>query len=177
MNADTALHVSQQNRYRVRVALGRIKTGRRQQDQRGKSANQQQANEPDHELDSYLAALAPKDDLETTGTGRGFGGAEVHQLRLPLMANEQLKELAARQGTSPGALARDWVMQHLSQAAEPEPAVPEPPRGPMHGQPDATPAWPQQEAGYGQQPGYDPYAYSYGGETDAEITIPRGRLR
>ncbi|MEU6127564.1 hypothetical protein ABZ805_00170 [Saccharopolyspora sp. NPDC047091] len=160
------------------MALGRMKTGRRQQDARGKSANQQQANEPDHELDSYLAALAPKEDLETTGSGRGFGGAEVYQLRLPLMANEKLKELAARQGTSPGALARDWVMQHLSQSEEP---APEPPRAAP--QQEATPAWPQQEAGYeqqgyGQQPEYDPYAYAYGGETDTEITIPRGgRLR
>lgn len=167
-----------------------MKTGRRQQDARSKSANQQQANEPDHELDSYLAALAPKEDLETTGSGRGFGGAEVYQLRLPLMANEKLKELAARQGTSPGALARDWVMQHLSQSDEP---APEPPHGvarpqqqPQQQPPqqqDATPAWPQQEAGYepggyGQQPEYDPYAYAYGDETDTEITIPRGgRLR
>lgn len=60
--------------------------------------------------------------METTGSGRGFGASQVYQLRLPLMANERLKELAAQQGTSPDALARDWVMQHLADA---DAAVPE----------------------------------------------------
>jgi hypothetical protein len=62
-----------------------------------------------------LAALAPDTDLdpETTGSGRRFGGAEVYQLRLSLMANEHLRELAARQQTSPNALAQEWVMQRL----------------------------------------------------------------
>ena len=62
-------------------------------------------------MDSYLAALAPEGNVETTGSGQRFGNSDVYQLRLPLMANERLKELAARQGTSPSALARDWVMQ------------------------------------------------------------------
>jgi hypothetical protein len=68
---------------------------------------------PDEELESYLAALAPDGDAETTGAGRRFGGAEVYQLRLPLMANEQLRELAAHRRTSPMALAQEWVMQRL----------------------------------------------------------------
>ncbi len=129
-------------------------------------------------MDSYLAALAPEEDSnETTGTGQRFGGSQVYQLRLPLMANEQLKEIAARRGTSPAALARDWVMQHLSDSPGspgPAPADPEPMR--MH-TPDGTPAWPQQEDT--RRFGGDPAAH-YGfpaAETDTEITIPRGPLR
>ncbi|MBO0747403.1 MAG: hypothetical protein J2O47_03575 [Acidimicrobiaceae bacterium] len=68
---------------------------------------------PDHELHSYLAAISPEGDPETTGTGRRFGGAQVYQLRLPLMANEQLRELAAHHQTSPMALAQEWVLQRL----------------------------------------------------------------
>ena len=68
---------------------------------------------PDHELESYLAALAPEGDTETTGSGRRFGSAQVFQLRLPLMANEQLRELAAYHQTSPMALAQEWVVQRL----------------------------------------------------------------
>ena len=68
---------------------------------------------PDKELDSYLAALAPESDVETTGTGRRFGTAQVLQLRLQLMANEQLRELAEMRQTSPTALAQEWVMQRL----------------------------------------------------------------
>lgn len=69
---------------------------------------------PDTELESYLAALAPEGDAESTGSGRRFGGSEVYQLRLPLMANEQLRELAAEHGTSPQSLAQQWVMQRLA---------------------------------------------------------------
>jgi hypothetical protein len=68
---------------------------------------------PDEELESYLAALSPDGDPETTGSGRRFGGAQVYQLRLPLMANEQLRRLAAHRHTSPMALAQEWVMQRL----------------------------------------------------------------
>lgn len=69
--------------------------------------------QPDDELESYLAALAPDSDTETTATGRRFGTAEVHQLRLPLAANEKLRELAAYRHTSPMALAQEWIMQRL----------------------------------------------------------------
>ena len=70
---------------------------------------------PDHELESYLSALSPENDLdpESTGSGRRFGGAEVYQLRVSLMANEHLRELAVRQNTTPNALAQEWVMQRL----------------------------------------------------------------
>jgi hypothetical protein len=76
-------------------------------------APEQDDNLPDHELESYLAALSPEGDPETTGSGRRFGGAQVYQLRLPLMANEQLRELAAHHQTSPMALAQEWVLQRL----------------------------------------------------------------
>ncbi|MFL6143637.1 MAG: hypothetical protein ACJ72N_17480 [Labedaea sp.] len=72
----------------------------------------------DDELTSYLAALAPESELETTGSGRRFAGAEVYQLRLPLMANEQLRELATHRNTSPMALAQEWVMQRLEWEAQ-----------------------------------------------------------
>jgi hypothetical protein len=74
---------------------------------------EQEENLPDHELESYLAALSPEGDPESTGSGRRFGGAQVYQLRLPLMANEQLRELAAYHQTSPMALAQEWVLQRL----------------------------------------------------------------
>jgi hypothetical protein len=73
---------------------------------------------PDHELESYLAALSPEGDPETTGSGSRFGGSQVYQLRLSLMANEQLREIAAYNQTSPLALAQEWVMQRLEWEAQ-----------------------------------------------------------
>ncbi len=73
---------------------------------------------PDRELESYLAALSPEGDPETTGSGRRFGGSQVYQLRLSLMANEQLREIAAHNQTSPLALAQEWVMQRLEWEAQ-----------------------------------------------------------
>jgi hypothetical protein len=73
---------------------------------------------PDRELESYLAALSPEGDPETTGTGRRFGGSQVYQLRLSMMANEQLREIAAHHQTSPLALAQEWVMQRLEWEAQ-----------------------------------------------------------
>ncbi|MBA8827207.1 hypothetical protein FHX42_004591 [Saccharopolyspora lacisalsi] len=185
------------------MALGRTKIGRRQ---RAESLEDQQESEPDREIESYLAALTPEEeDTETTGSGRRFGAAQVYQLRLPLMANERLKELAARQGTSPDALARDWVMQHLSDAeaaeAEPDPGWPqEEPRTSAHARRGPTRQGPPQQfpeapgtpypdqysepypaAGSTAQapwppPGYTPRA-SEVEETDTEITIPHGQRR
>lgn len=119
VKADTGASASQSNRYGVPVALGRTKIGRRQQ---ASGANTvAEPEEPDQELESYLAALSPEEDMQTTGSGRAFGSSEVFQLRLPLMANERLKEVAAQQGLSPAALAKDWIMQHLSLDPEPAP--------------------------------------------------------
>jgi hypothetical protein len=78
----------------------------------------EEENLPDHELESYLAALSPEGDPETTGTGRRFGGSQVYQLRLSLMANEQLREIAAHNQTSPLALAQEWIMQRLEWEAQ-----------------------------------------------------------
>ena len=57
-------------------------------------------------------------DRSTTGSGRRFGGSQVYQLRLSLMANEQLREIAAYNQTSPLALAQEWVMQRLEWEAQ-----------------------------------------------------------
>ena len=88
-------------------SLGRTRNGRH------RPPAQEQELVPDHELESYLAALSPESEVETTGTGRRFGNAQVYQLRMSLIANEQLRELAHARGTSPQALATEWVMQRL----------------------------------------------------------------
>jgi hypothetical protein len=103
--------IPQPNRYREPVpipSLGRTKTGRHRP-----VAPEADPHAPGRELENYLAALAPDTDPETTGSGRRFGNAQVYQLRLQLNANEQLRELAAQYGTSPQALAQEWVMQRL----------------------------------------------------------------
>jgi hypothetical protein len=70
--------------------------------------------EPDHELEAYLAALAPTpSDPHTTDPGKRFGNAQVHQLRLPAEADEQLRGLAVERGTSPLSLLQDWILQRL----------------------------------------------------------------
>jgi hypothetical protein len=70
--------------------------------------------EPDHELEAYLAALAPApSDPHTTDPGKRFGNAQVHQLRLPAEAEERLRGLAVERGTSPLSLLQDWVLQRL----------------------------------------------------------------
>jgi aryl-alcohol dehydrogenase-like predicted oxidoreductase len=88
---------------------------------------------PGRELESYLAALSPEGDLESTGSGRAFGNSQVYQLRLQLMADAQLRELAEAYGTSPAALAQEWVMQRLTWEADQ--------RATRARQPQA-PAWP-----------------------------------
>lgn len=93
--------------------IGRTRTGRHRP-----VPVEEDAQAPGRELENYLAALAPNSDVETTGTGRRFGNAQVYQLRLPLSADEQLRELAAQHGTSPQALAQEWVMQRLGWEAE-----------------------------------------------------------
>ncbi|HVW39872.1 MAG TPA: hypothetical protein VHC18_00830 [Amycolatopsis sp.] len=72
----------------------------------------------DHELTSYLKALAPETGPESTGTGKRFGEAQVYQLRVNLVASSQLRDLAEERGTSPQALAREWVLERLSWEAQ-----------------------------------------------------------
>ena len=70
--------------------------------------------EPDHELDAYLAALTPTPaDPETSDPGKRFGVAHVYQVRLPAEADEQLRNLAIERGTSPLSLLQDWVLQRM----------------------------------------------------------------
>lgn len=68
----------------------------------------------DHELTSYLAALSPDSGPESTGTGKRFGEAQVFQLRVNVIASEQLKDIALERGTSPHALAQEWILERLS---------------------------------------------------------------
>lgn len=167
MRASTGVRESQQNRYGDPVALGRTKLGRRQPQRDEDSFADQQQAQPDAELESYLQALAPEDagPAETTSTGgRPFGSSEVYQLRLPLMANERLKELAAKQGTSPGALARDWVMQHLSDG-QGDPGGQPVPDGALAG---AAMAGDQPPAPGPQQFGPDPGPQQFGGRDQFE---------
>lgn len=72
----------------------------------------------DHELTSYLAALAPESAPESTGTGKRFGEAQVFQLRMNLIASEQLKDIAAERELSPQALAQEWILERLSWEAQ-----------------------------------------------------------
>ncbi|MCS7483082.1 hypothetical protein ACFFQW_43890 [Umezawaea endophytica] len=96
-------------------SLGRSKSGRHRPPQQEVLEDDLAPEvDTDDELTSYLAALAPETtDTETTASGTSFGTAQVYQLRLTLMDNEQLKELAAERQTSPQALATEWVMQRL----------------------------------------------------------------
>ncbi len=68
----------------------------------------------DTELTSYLAALAPDNDVESTGSGRRFGEAQVYQLRMSLIASQQLKDIAAARDISPQALAQEWILERLN---------------------------------------------------------------
>ncbi|HEX3792628.1 MAG TPA: hypothetical protein VHW44_32520 [Pseudonocardiaceae bacterium] len=96
-------------------------------------APEQDSQAPGRELESYLAALSPESELESTGAGRRFGNAQVYQLRLQLVADAQLRELAEQYGTSPQALAQEWVMQRLTWEADQRASA---------RQPAAAPAWP-----------------------------------
>jgi hypothetical protein len=115
-------------------SLGRTKTGRHRP-----VALEDDPQAPGRELEDYLAALAPQSDVETTGTGRRFGGAQVYQLRLQLSANEQLRQLAADHGTSPQALAQEWVIQRLGWEMEQRTTQ----VGATSGGYGDTPAWPE----------------------------------
>lgn len=73
----------------------------------------------DHELDSYLAALAPGNAPDATELTGRFGTAQVFQLRLPALRIEQLRRIAQERGVSPGALAVDWVIDRLDREDTP----------------------------------------------------------
>jgi hypothetical protein len=149
------------------VALGRTRPSRRQKPEQPAA----EPAEPDRELESYLAALAPEESVETTGSGRRFGNSQVYQLRLPLMANERLKELAAKQGTSPAALARDWVLQHLAENDESQPEQPQP-----QSQPQQAPMWPGQDTQGFAAPGPSRLGGYPDVEQTEEITVPQNRF-
>lgn len=76
---------------------------------------------PDHELDSFLAAIAPEaDDAQSAQNAQSalterFGSAQVFQLRLPSLRLEQLRRLAEARGLAPTALVLDWIVERLDQ--------------------------------------------------------------
>lgn len=80
----------------------------------------------DPELDAYLAALAADDDVPggTDRTGR-FGTAQVLQVRLPALRQEQLHRLAAERGVSPAALAVEWISDRLDREDTPTGPLPQ----------------------------------------------------
>lgn len=65
-------------------------------------------------MTSYLAALAPENDNESTGTGKRFGEAQVFQLRMTVVASQQLKDIAEERNISPQALAQEWILERLN---------------------------------------------------------------
>jgi aryl-alcohol dehydrogenase-like predicted oxidoreductase len=97
-------------RFSTRSNLKAVNPGRH----RNALAKEAETEVEDHELTSYLAALAPDCDPESTGSGKRFGEAQVYQLRVSLIASEQLKDIAAERGTSPHALAQEWILERLS---------------------------------------------------------------
>lgn len=118
----TVVCLPRPNRYRVRVplpSLGRL--GSRTNLKAVSPGRHRNPAKPavdevveDSELTSYLAALAPDADPESTGTGKRFGEAQVYQVRMNLIASQQLKELAAERDISPQALAMEWILERLS---------------------------------------------------------------
>jgi len=84
----------------------------------------QEPDEPDRELDSYLAALSGAGEEHTTELTGRFGSAQVFQLRLPALRIEQLRRIAADRGVSPGALAVEWVVDRLDREDTPTGPLP-----------------------------------------------------
>lgn len=112
---------------------------------------------PDHELDSFLAAISPEADAAQSAQPAAsalterFGSAQVFQLRLPSLRLEQLRRLAETRNVAPTALVLDWIVERLDhedpgptttpaprQESNPAPAA-EPPAKPA-AEPPARPA-------------------------------------
>ncbi|MCW2633208.1 MAG: hypothetical protein JWR88_2170 [Pseudonocardia sp.] len=75
--------------------------------------------QPDHDLESYLKALAPSPEASESELTGGFENAQVLQVRLPLYRVEQLRRLAAERDVGPAALAREWLVDRLDQEESP----------------------------------------------------------
>ncbi|MBB3050023.1 hypothetical protein FHS23_001018 [Prauserella isguenensis] len=126
----------------------------------------------DQELSSYLKALAPDNDVESTGSGRKFGEAQVHQLRMTHAAGEQLTELAEARGTSPQALALEWVLERLAWEAGSVPSGNAEPAAP--GRQDANSGFPAPHAEQAVPPGDRPAPPDAPVANPDEHTDPRG---
>lgn len=78
------------------------------------AANREELEQPDTEMESYLAALAPNSDTEVTDpTGRRFGNAQAYQVRLSEDSDARLRQLADERQITPLVLLQDWVQQRL----------------------------------------------------------------
>ncbi len=73
---------------------------------------------PDHELESYLAALAPNPEADTTASGDQFGKPLSYRVRLNPIADGQLHELAQLRGISPRELIQEWTQERLAWEAD-----------------------------------------------------------
>ncbi|GAA4541998.1 hypothetical protein [Amycolatopsis samaneae] len=96
----------------TRTNLKAVSSGRHRD--AAKAAAGEAGEVEDKELTSYLAALAPESAPESTGTGKRFGEAQVYQLRMNLIASQQLKDIAQERNISPQALAQEWILERLS---------------------------------------------------------------
>jgi hypothetical protein len=77
-------------------------------------ASPEPVEEPDRELEAYLAALSPTPSNPAgADSSKRFGTAQVYQVRMPAEADAWLRALAVERGTSPLALLQDWVLQRL----------------------------------------------------------------
>jgi hypothetical protein len=85
---------------------------RRQSRHRANDAESSDAT-PDHELESFLAAISPEADASPSELTGRFGSAQVFQLRLPALRIEQLRRLAESRDVPPTALVMDWVIERL----------------------------------------------------------------
>jgi hypothetical protein len=152
--------VSKPNRYHGRVplpSLGRLNSRSNGKPinpgkHRNSAAKETDGAVEDHELTSYLAALAPDSDPESTGTGKRFGEAQVYQLRMSLIASEQLKAIALERNSSPSALAQEWILERLSWESQ---GTAEQSRYAQQEQPQEHDRYPthEEQAAY-EQPGY-----------------------
>lgn len=96
------------------MRLGRPKTAAAGKHRPPQPSPEPAANEPDIELEEYLAALTPMPaDPESTDPGKRFGNAQVYQVRLPAEADERLRNLAVERDTSPLAMLQEWSLQRL----------------------------------------------------------------
>lgn len=71
-------------------------------------------DQPDPELVSYLAALAPNDDHKAAEITGRFATTQTLSLRMSALDLEHLRRLADARGLAPAELAAEWVRERLA---------------------------------------------------------------